>query len=77
MTVIEKEDQWATHQTGHNSGVIHAEPYYKPGSLKATMCTVGNRSMFAFAKEHGIAHDVCGMLIVSVSEAEAPRRRAP
>lgn len=73
VTVIEKEDQWATHQTGHNSGVIHAGPYYKPGSLKATMCTAGNRSMFAFAKEHGIAHEACGKLIVAVDDKEEPR----
>ena len=77
MTVIEKENRWAAHQTEHNSGVIHVGSYYKPGSLKATMCTVGNRSMFAFAKEHGIAHEACGKLIVAVSEAEAPLRRAP
>lgn len=73
VTVLEKEDRWAAHQTGHNSGVIHAGPYYKPGSLKATMCTAGNRSMVAFAQEHGVAHDVCGKLIVAVTDAEVPR----
>jgi len=72
-TVLEKEDHWAAHQTGHNSGVIHAGPYYKPGSLKAKMCSAGNRSMVAFAREHGISHDVCGKLIVAASADELPR----
>ena len=75
VTVIEKETTWAAHQTGHNSGVIHAGPYYRPGSLKATMCTAGNRSMVAFAKEHGIRHDVCGKLIVATDEAQIPGLR--
>jgi L-2-hydroxyglutarate oxidase len=73
VTLLEKESSWATHQTGRNSGVIHAGPYYKPGSLKATMCQAGNRSMVAFANEHGIAHDVPGKLIVAVSESEIGR----
>jgi L-2-hydroxyglutarate oxidase len=72
VTVLEKEDHWAGHQTGHNSGVIHAGPYYKPGSLKARMCTAGNASMVRFAAEHGIAHDVCGKLIVATSAKEVP-----
>ena len=63
VTVLEKTEQWASHQTGHNSGVIHAGPYYKPGSLKATMRLAGNRSMTRFAQEHGIAHDICGKQI--------------
>lgn len=73
VTVIEKESTWAQHQTGHNSGVIHAGPYYKPGSLKARMCLAGNSSMVAFAREHGIAHEVSGKLIVATTEAEAAR----
>ncbi len=73
VTVIEKENHWAAHQTGHNSGVIHAGPYYVPGSLKARMCTAGNASMVAFAQEHSIAHEVCGKLIVATTEAELPR----
>ncbi|HEY5483472.1 MAG TPA: FAD-dependent oxidoreductase, partial [Propionibacteriaceae bacterium] len=72
VTVVEKETSWAAHQTGHNSGVIHAGPYYRPGSLKATMCTAGNASMVAFAKEHGIRHDVCGKLIVATDEKQLP-----
>ncbi len=75
VTVVEKETTWAAHQTGHNSGVIHAGPYYRPGSLKATMCTAGNRSMVAFAKEHGIRHDVCGKLIVATEVEQLPGLR--
>jgi L-2-hydroxyglutarate oxidase len=73
VTVLEKESRWAAHQTGHNSGVIHAGPYYKPGSLKATMCLAGNRSMTAFAREYGIAHEKCGKLIVATSDSEVAR----
>ena len=73
VTLLEKEQSWAAHQTGHNSGVIHAGPYYKPGSLKATMCTAGNRSMVAFAREHDIPHQVCGKLIVATEKKELPR----
>jgi L-2-hydroxyglutarate oxidase len=73
VTVLEKEPRWAAHQTGHNSGVIHAGPYYKPGSLKATMCLAGNRSMTAFAKEHGIAYETTGKLIVATEDAEVGR----
>lgn len=72
VTVVEKETSWAAHQTGHNSGVIHAGPYYRPGSLKATMCTAGNASMVAFAKEQGIRHDVCGKLIVATEDKQLP-----
>ena len=73
VTLLEKEDRWAAHQTGHNSGVIHAGPYYVPGSLKATMSAAGNRSMMTFASEHGIPFDRCGKLIVAVTEKELPR----
>ncbi|MBO1739148.1 L-2-hydroxyglutarate oxidase [Leifsonia sp. TF02-11] len=72
VTVIEKEERLAAHQTGHNSGVVHAGPYYKPGSLKARMCTAGNASMVAFAREHGIPHAVTGKLIVAVEDRELP-----
>ncbi len=75
VTVVEKETSWAAHQTGHNSGVIHAGPYYRPGSLKATMCTAGNASMVAFAKEQGIRYDVCGKLIVATEEKQLPGLR--
>lgn len=73
VTLLEKESHWATHQTGRNSGVIHAGPYYRPGSLKATMCLAGNRSMTKFARENGIAYESCGKLIVATSESEVAR----
>jgi L-2-hydroxyglutarate oxidase len=70
VTLLEKEPDWAGHQTGHNSGVVHAGPYYRPGSLKARMCAAGNASMLAFAREHGIPHAVPGKLIVAVEDRE-------
>lgn len=76
VTLLEKESHWAAHQTGRNSGVIHAGPYYKPGSLKATMCLAGNRSMTKFARENGIAYESCGKLIVATSESEVSRLEA-
>ena len=70
VVLLEKEAAWAAHQTGHNSGVIHAGLYYKPGSLKARMCVAGNRSMVDFAREHGIPHQVNGKLVVAVGGEE-------
>jgi len=72
VTVVEKEDHWATHQTGRNSGVIHSGLYYAPGSKKALMCRAGSASMVAFAREEGIPHAVCGKLVVATEEAELP-----
>jgi L-2-hydroxyglutarate oxidase len=76
VTVLDKEDGWARHQTGRNSGVIHAGLYYKPGSLKAALCTAGAESMVRFAREQGVPVEVCGKLVVAVDEAELPRLRA-
>src|SRR5690606_17562741 len=72
IALIEKEDILADHQTGHNSGVIHSGLYYKPGSLKAKNCIEGRHELVAFAKEHGIAHDVCGKIVVATDESELP-----
>lgn len=72
VVVLEKEDAWALHQTGRNSGVIHAGPYYKPGSLKAKMCVEGNASMRQFAVDHDIPHEFTGKLIVATNESELP-----
>ncbi len=76
VTVIEKEQRWGAHQTGHNSGVIHAGVYYKPGSLKARMCRAGSASMVEFCAEHGIDVQVCGKLIVATDSSELPRLTA-
>jgi len=76
VTVVEKEDRVAAHQTGHNSGVIHAGVYYKPGSLKARLCKAGAASMVDFCAEHDIPVEVCGKLIVATDESELPRLRA-
>src|SRR6266542_1179061 len=76
VVVIEKEGDVARHQTGRNSGVIHSGIYYKPGSLKARMAREGNRSMVRFCQEHGIAHEVCGKVIVATASEELPRLEA-
>jgi (S)-2-hydroxyglutarate dehydrogenase len=70
IVLIEKEGELADHQTGHNSGVIHSGLYYKPGSLKARNCIQGRHELVAFAKEHGIDHDVCGKVVVATDESE-------
>ncbi len=73
LLLIEKEDRVARHQSGHNSGVIHSGVYYKPGSLKARLCVTGAAAMVEFCREHGIAHDVCGKVIVATHADELPR----
>jgi (S)-2-hydroxyglutarate dehydrogenase len=73
ILLLEKENALADHQTGNNSGVIHSGIYYKPGSMKARNCVKGRRELVAFAHEHGIAHDICGKLIVAKDLAELPR----
>jgi L-2-hydroxyglutarate oxidase len=72
IVLLEKMAQLADHQTGHNSGVIHSGLYYKPGSLKAKNCIQGRHELVAFAKEHGIAHDVCGKVVVATDPSELP-----
>jgi L-2-hydroxyglutarate oxidase len=76
VTLVEKEPTLACHQTGRNSGVIHAGVYYPPGSLKARLCRAGNRSMVEFCRANDLPVEVCGKLIVAVDEDELPRLRA-
>lgn len=73
LTLLEKEDALASHQTGRNSGVVHSGLYYAPGSLKARTCLAGKALLEAFAAEHGIAHETCGKVVVATSEDELPR----
>ena len=70
IAVLEKEATVSAHQTGRNSGVIHSGIYYKPGSYKAKNCVEGRRELVAFAREHGIKHDICGKIIVATHESE-------
>ncbi|MBN2317706.1 MAG: L-2-hydroxyglutarate oxidase [Acidobacteria bacterium] len=73
LTVLEKESEVAHHQTGHNSGVIHAGIYYKPGSYKAKLCIEGARLMLEFCRENSVPYDRCGKLIVATTAEELPR----
>ena len=73
LVVLEKEAEVARHQTGHNSGVVHAGVYYAPGSLKATLCRRGMGLLRDFCAEQGLAYQECGKLIVARNPAEVPR----
>ena len=73
LAVIEKEPALATHQTGHNSGVIHSGIYYRTGSLKARLCLEGGRRLIDFCRDHGIPFNVCGKVIVATNEGEVER----
>lgn len=70
VIVLEKEQEVAMHQTGHNSGVIHSGIYYKPGSFKAKFARAGSQSMIEFCEQHHIEHDICGKVIVATKEEE-------
>jgi (S)-2-hydroxyglutarate dehydrogenase len=73
VLVLEKESSWARHQTGHNSGVIHSGVYYKPGSLKARFSKEGAAALVEFCQEHGVAHEICGKVIVATERGETER----
>lgn len=73
LAVLEKEAAVAKHQTGHNSGVVHAGIYYRPGSYKAKLCVEGGRLLASFCEEEGIRFERCGKLIVATDSAELPR----
>ena len=76
IAILEKEAELATHQSGHNSGVLHAGLYYAPGSLKARLCREGKVELEAFAEAHGIPIDRCGKLVVALDDDELPRLTA-
>ena len=73
IAVLDKEPAVGRHQSGHNSGVLHAGVYYQPGSLKAELCVRGKAMMEAYAEEHGIPFETCGKLIVALDSSELGR----
>ena len=73
VVVVEKEASVGVHQSGRNSGVIHAGVYYRPGSDKARLCRAGRRSMVEYCRDHGIDHAVCGKVVVAHDAADRPR----
>jgi (S)-2-hydroxyglutarate dehydrogenase len=73
VTVLDKEDRIAAHQTGHNSGVAHAGLYYAPGSMKARLCRQGIERLKEFCADRGLPYDECGKLVVARSDAELPK----
>ncbi len=76
VLLLEKESEFATHQTGHNSGVIHAGVYYEPGSLKAKFCRAGVDATINFCQQHDIPFNQCGKLLVATNELEVKRMEA-
>jgi (S)-2-hydroxyglutarate dehydrogenase len=73
VTVLEKEPRIATHQSGHNSGVVHTGLYYEPGSLKARLCRRGASLLRDYCADHAIAYEACGKVLVATSTAELKR----
>jgi L-2-hydroxyglutarate oxidase len=73
IVLLEKESRVATHQTGHNSGVVHAGIYYKPGSLKALLCTRGAAMLREYCADRRLPYDECGKLVVAVSTDDVAR----
>lgn len=76
VVVLEKEPAVASHQTSHNSGVIHSGLYYPPGSLKARTCVEGARLMVEFCRRHGVPHEICGKVVVAAQPSELPALEA-
>src|SRR5664280_2308594 len=75
LIVVDKERTVSSHQTGHNSGVLHAGLYYQPGSLKARLCRTGKQAMEQFAEEHGLEVRRCGKLVIAADRDELPALR--
>ncbi|HTK86697.1 MAG TPA: L-2-hydroxyglutarate oxidase [Nitrospiraceae bacterium] len=76
ILVLEKERRWGHHQTGNNSGEIHAGIYYEPGSLKAIYCRDGNTALVKFCRTYGIPHDICGKVVVATEPKQLPQLEA-
>ena len=75
VLLLEKENSFAKHQTGHNSGVIHAGVYYEPGSLKAEFCREGLKETISFCNIHDIPFEQCGKLLVATNTLELKRMK--
>jgi 2-hydroxyglutarate dehydrogenase len=75
VCVLERETELGSHQTGHNSGVVHAGVYYTPGSLKARLCVEGARELYEYCEQHGVAVRACGKLILATEPGELGRLR--
>jgi glycine/D-amino acid oxidase-like deaminating enzyme len=75
VTVLEKEPELGLHQTGRNSGVVHAGLYYTPGSLKARLCRRGMGLLRDFCADHGLAYEECGKVVVALDDADLERLR--
>jgi len=73
LAILDKESRIAAHQSGHNSGVLHAGLYYEPGSLKAQLCREGRLALMEFADRHDIPYRLCGKVVVAADESERPR----
>jgi len=73
VLVLEAESRLATHQSGHNSGIIHSGLYYRPGSLKAELCAEGRAALYELCDDRGIAHERCGKLVLATRSDELPR----
>ena len=76
ICILDKENEVAAHQTGHNSGVIHSGIYYKPGGSKAINCRKGYRYLLEFCEQHEVPHEICGKVIVATREEELPLLRS-
>jgi L-2-hydroxyglutarate oxidase len=75
LVLLEKEDEIGRHQSTHNSGVLHAGLYYRPGSIKARLAVAGIKQMTAFCRENNVSHEICGKVVVAVGNEEVPRLR--
>ncbi|WP_215236372.1 L-2-hydroxyglutarate oxidase [Dyadobacter linearis] len=75
VLLLEKENEVAKHQTGHNSGVIHSGLYYKPGSLKATNCIRGYQMLLDYCNRENVPYDLCGKIVVATTEEQRPLLR--
>src|SRR5208337_1001606 len=72
VAILDKESTIASHQTGHNSGVIHSGIYYRPGSLKSRLCIAGRDELVGFCREHNVEHEICGKLVIATRAEQLP-----